>query len=132
MATAREFVARVDAIDGVDGCLLVREDGHLLAQTIDNAETYSSLVVISGSYAREVMEKAGFSHCRFVSFHREGKQNFHVFPIDRYFLAVVQTPSSSLQEMIDNVTYLVGRVTNGGAEQKVSPTEPGEGDAPDS
>ena len=132
MATANEFIARISAIEGVEGCLLVRDDGQLLAQSIEDAETYSSLLVISGGYAREIMLKAGFSYCRFLSFRCEGNQNFHVFPIDRYFLGVVQSPDCRLSEMIDNVTQLVSRVIKGRVESQESPKEAGGGHAPES
>ena len=132
MATASEFIARVSAIEGVDGCLLVRDDGHLLAQSIEDAETYSSLLVISGGYARDVMLNAGFSYCRFVSFHRGGNRNFHVFPIDRYLLGVVQSPNCRLSEMMDSITLLVSRVIKGRVEQQENPKETGGGHAPES
>ena len=132
MATASEFISQIAAIKGVDGCLLVRDDGHLLAQSIEDAETYSSLLVISGGYARDVMARAGFSYCRFLSFNRGGNRNFHVFPIDRYFLGVVQTPNCQLPQMIDSVTELVGRVIRGRVEPKENPKVAGEGHAPKS
>jgi len=51
MASAREFIAHIDKVDGVAGCLLVRKDGLLLGQTIDDPEIYSTLLVISGGRA---------------------------------------------------------------------------------
>ena len=124
MATAKEFVHRVDEVEGVEGCLLVRDDGHVVAQTIENAECYSSLLVISGGYARELRGKVGFSLCRFLTFHRGGKQDLHVFPIGRYFLGVIEKPDCVHREMLDTLTYLVSRVSSPGGDSKKKLTEP--------
>ena len=51
MATAKEFVARVNKIDGVSGCLLIRDDGALLGQAIDDPEIYSTLLVLGIVFA---------------------------------------------------------------------------------
>ncbi len=111
MATAKEFVNRVSKIDGISGCLLARNDGVLLGQTIDDPEVYSTLLVISGSLAREVMERTGFSHCRHLSFSRKGKRSFYVFPIDKYLLGVEQRSDSYVPDMLDAVYRLIGRVS---------------------
>ncbi len=112
MATAKEFVARVNSIDGVSGCLLVRNDGVLLGQTIDDPEVYSTLMLISAGLSRGIMEKAGFSYCRHLSFSRNCKRNFYVFPIDKYLLGVVQRTDAYLPDMLEAVYRLVGRVSS--------------------
>ncbi len=113
MATAKEFVVRVNKIDGVAGCLLVRNDGVLLGQTLDDPEVYSTLLVISNSRSREIMEKTGFSFCRHISFGRSSKRDFYVFPIDKYLLGVVQRSDSYVPDMLDAIYRLVGRVSTG-------------------
>ena len=111
MATAKEFIAHVDKVDGVAGCLLVRNDGMLLGQTIDDPEFYSTLLVISGSRALEVMESAGFSYCRHLSFNRGNKQHFYVFPIDKFLLGVVQRADCYVPDMLESIYRLIGRVS---------------------
>ena len=113
MATAKEFVARINKIDGVAGCLLVRSDGALLDQTIEDPEVYSTLLVISGSLSREIMEKTGFSYCRHLSFNLSSKRSFYVFPIDKYLLGVVQRTDSYLPDMLEAIYRLIGRVSTG-------------------
>ena len=111
MATAKEFVAHIAKVPGVAGCLLTRNDGVLLGQTMDDPEIYSTLLVIGGNQAGEVMEKAGFSYCRHLSFYLRSKKHFHVFPIDKYLLGVVQESDCSVPEMLNSVTRLVSRVS---------------------
>lgn len=118
MATAKEFVARIDKIDGVAGCLLVRHDGVLLGQTIEDPEVYSTLLTIGGSLSRKVMEKTGFSYCRHLDFSRSSKRNFYIFPIDKYLLGVVQRTDSYVPDMLEAVYRLIGRVSTGNGADK--------------
>ena len=111
MATVKEFIAHVDKVDGVAGCLLVRNDGMLLGQSIDDPEIYSTLLVISGNQALEVMESSGFSYCRHLSFNRANKQHFYVFPIDKFLLGVAQRSDCYVPDMLESVYRLIGRVS---------------------
>lgn len=111
MATAKEFVVRISKIDGVAGCLLVRNDGVLIGQILDDPEVYSTLMMISGSLGREVMDKAGFSYCRHISFGRRGKRHFYVFPIDKYLLGVEQHTDCDVPDMLEAVSRLLSRVS---------------------
>jgi hypothetical protein len=111
MATAKEFISHIDKVDGIAGCLLIRDDGRLLGQTIDDPEIYSTLLVISGGRADEVKESAGFSYCRHLSFNRKNKQHFYVFPIDKFLLGVVQRADCYVPDMLESVYRLIGRVS---------------------
>lgn len=110
MTTVKEFLARVNDIKGVEGCLLVRADGHLLGHLVKNPEKLSSLSAISAKYARGLMDKAGFSYFRLLSFERASGGNFHIFPIDQYYLGVVQSPDFPLTTMVEKVTSLLSLV----------------------
>ncbi len=122
MASAKAFVTKVSQIDGVAGCLLVRNDGVLLGQTLDDPEIYATLLGLSGSLATEVMNTSGFSYCRYLCFGRRGKRNFYVFPIGKYLLGVVQRSDCYVAEMLEAVYRLLGRVStsSSGAEAKGS------------
>ncbi len=111
MATAKDFVGRVSKIDGVAGCLLVKDDGVLLGQTLDDPEVYSTLMLISAGQANEVMGKIGFSYCRHLSFSRVNNRHFYVFPIDKYLLGVVQRTDCYVPDMLEAIYRLIGRVS---------------------
>ncbi len=111
MANAKEFVARINSIDGVSGCLLVRNDGVLLGQTIDDPEVFSTLMVICGGLAQEIQSRIGFSYCRHLNFSRSSKRNFYVFPIETYLLGVVQRTDCYVPEMLDRIYRLISRVS---------------------
>lgn len=113
MATAKEFVARITEVEGVDGCVLVREDGEILGGTLEDPDLYTSLMILGGTSACGIMDKVGFSYCRHVSFNRNGKQHFNLFPIGKFYLGVLQASDCFAPDMLQAVLRLVGRVTTG-------------------
>ncbi|MFK5925053.1 MAG: hypothetical protein QM483_00355 [Desulfuromusa sp.] len=115
MATAKDFVDRINQIDGVAGCLLVKEDGVLLGQTVEDPEVYSALLQISAGLSADIMANVGFSHCRYLSFNRLNMQHFYVFIIDKYLLGIVQQADCSVVTMLEHVYQLIGRVATGGS-----------------
>lgn len=114
MATAKDFVGRIDQIDGVAGCLLVKSNGAVLGQTIDDPEVYSTLLQMSSHLSREIMTSIGFSYCRHLSFNRINMQNFCVFPIDNYLLGIIQKADCSVAFMLERVYQLIGKVSTSG------------------
>lgn len=115
MGTVKEFLALVKDVDGVDECLLVKEDGQLLGHMIDDPEKFAALLAIGGKYARDIMGRMGFTYCRFLSFERSGGQTFHIFPVDKYYLGIVQSPEFPLDKMIKRVSYLLSLIKTGGS-----------------
>jgi hypothetical protein len=113
MATAKEFVARVAEVDGVAGCVLVRDDGEILGGNLDDPDLYTTLMILGGTSACSIMDKVGFSHCAYLSFNRKGKQHFNLFPIGKYYLGVIQSPDCYVPDMLQAVMRLIGRVTTG-------------------
>ncbi len=115
MATAKDFVARVDQIDGVAGCLLIKDNGASLGHTLDDVESYTALLLDSHNLSAEVMEKMGFSYCRHLSFQRANNENFYVFPIRNYLLGVLLDADCSELVMVERVAQLINRVSVGGS-----------------
>jgi hypothetical protein len=115
MATAKDFVARVDQVDGVTGCLLIKENGVSLGQTLDDVDTYTSLLLDSVKLSNEVMEKTGFSYCRHISFQRSSEESFYIFPIKNYLLGVLLNADCSEPVMLEQVARLINRVSVGGS-----------------
>lgn len=129
MATVKEFLARINEIEGVAGCLLVRGDGSLIGEMVEDSEMLSSLLLLSGKYAQNIMVKAGFSYCRSLCFNREGGDNLYVFTLNTYYLGVVQTPNSSTEKMTTKVNHLLSLVKNVGSKGKKSAGGSGGGGA---
>ncbi len=119
MATAKDFVGRVNKIVGVAGCLLVRDDGLLISQTLEDVENYSALLQMGSGLAHDIMINVGFSHCHYISFNRANNQTFYIFPIDKYLLGVIQQADCSVSDMLEGVAYLIGKVSTNKASSVV-------------
>lgn len=117
MATIKEFLTRVKGIDGVEGCLLVSDDGRLHGHILDSPDKFSPLLTISMKYAHEVMNTAGFTHCGFLSFERANGNNFHVFPMGKYHLGIVQEADFPREKMIKKVNYFLSLVKTKGSNE---------------
>lgn len=113
MATAKDFIARVNKVEGVSGCLLIKQDGTLVGRAIDDPENYTILMQISDSLSREIQDNIGASNCRCVNYGCLGENQFLVFPIDHYLLGVVATPHQNRAGMLDEIYRLIGKVTTG-------------------
>ncbi len=110
MAAINKLLTRIKAIEGVDGCILVKADGHVLGHLVDNPDIYSSLVAISDKYAKDIMEQSGFTFLRSLSFGRVGNHGFHMFPVNNYYVGVVQGPGYPQDQMIKQVNHLLSFV----------------------
>jgi hypothetical protein len=73
MATAKDFVVRISEVPGVSGCLLIKRDGTLVGRAIDDPETYTILMQVSGGLALDIQNNIGSSNCRSVNFGCQGE-----------------------------------------------------------
>lgn len=111
MANAKDFVANIIQIDGVAECLLIRNDGVLLAREGEALKNYSSLIIESGEAISGIMQTSGFGNCRYIKFIRENNRHFYIFPIGRYLLGVKQKSECNIPDMIKTVFSLIERVS---------------------
>ncbi len=110
MASVKKFLARVDSIDGVEGSLIVKSDGNLLAHSIDRPTHYSSLIALSSKFALTIMDSSGFSFFRTMSFSHGNGEAFHIFPLLQYYLGVIQQPDAPAETIIHHITHLLSHV----------------------
>lgn len=113
MANAKDFVTNIIQINGVAECLLIRNDGVLLARANVDSRNYSSLMIASEEAISGIMKTSGFGNCRHLSFNRESEQHFYIFPIDKYLLGVKQSSNCSIPDMLKAIYSLIDRVSTG-------------------
>lgn len=111
MATEQDFIQRIDRIEGVAGCLLIRNDGRLLGQTLAGSEKYVNLLVVSARLAAGIKESAGFSCCRYLCFRRADERHFYVFLIDKFLLGIQLDVGCRIADMLTAVLRLISRVS---------------------
>ena len=114
MATAKDFIARVDQLDGVTGCLLIRANGSCIGQTLEGIDAYTALIQESVKLSNDIMDKNGFSFCRNISFQRGDNGIFYIFPIKNYFLGVLLNADCSRSTILERVYRLINRVSVAG------------------
>ena len=120
MASIKDFLTRIKNIEGVAGCLLIKQDGSLLGHIIKEPEKFPPLLIICSNYARDIMEKTGFAHCQSISFSRQGGQNFHIFFFQQYYLGIIQTRDCPMKDMLAKINYLLSLVKGDGSKGSTS------------
>lgn len=110
MASAKEFINRVDAVEGVESCILVTSEGKLLGHSVANPDRLSALMLVGQKSLETIMVNSGVDYCRHYSFYQDDGRNFHVFPIGKFFFGVVQQPQSDAETMLNRVGKLVSKV----------------------
>jgi hypothetical protein len=110
MASAKEFVERVDAVEGVESCILVTSEGKLLGHSLANPDRFAALMLVGQKSVETIMANSGVDYCRHYSFYQDDGRNFHVFPIGKFFFGVVQQPQSDGDAMLSKVRTLVSKV----------------------
>lgn len=111
MANAKDFVTNIIRINGVAECLLIRNDGVLLARASVDSRNYSNLMIASGKVISGIMKTSGFGNCRHLIFNREGERHFYIFPIDKYLLGVKQSSNCSIPDMLKAIYSHIDRVS---------------------
>lgn len=112
MASAKDFINRIKTVEGVAGCLLVRDDGTMLARTHRFPDEYSTLLILSTQYAENIQGAAGFSYLRFLSFYREGGNHYHIFKFQKFYLGVAQARECDQVKMLNRLDQILGAIKN--------------------
>ncbi|NLV24926.1 MAG: hypothetical protein GXY54_09120 [Deltaproteobacteria bacterium] len=97
------FSQYLPQIKGVDGFLVLRNDGHILAQNIEQAEKLASLSALSGINAQSIQKTMGFMPFRHLVFAREHNRSLIVFTLDKFYVGILAKTGFNLSDIIDNV-----------------------------
>jgi len=103
MSNADRFAQRINQIDGISQFVLCRHDGHVITHNMDDCDDLSSVATICGINAQAIQTTIGFSGFRCLTLSRPGREHCHIFPIDKYFLGVIQSPDASSSALIGEV-----------------------------
>jgi len=103
MSNADRFAQRISRIKGVDQFVLCRHDGHVITHNMDDSDDLASVATLCGMNAQAIQSTIGFSGLRSLSLRRQGRRHCHIFPIDKYFLGVIQQQDQPSEEVIQDV-----------------------------
>lgn len=110
MASAQDFINRIKKIEGVAGCLLIREDGTTLARTHRFPDEYSTLLILSTQHAESIQAAAGASYTSFLSFHRAGGNHYHVFKFQKFYLGVAQAQECDQIKLLAKLSQILEKL----------------------
>jgi predicted regulator of Ras-like GTPase activity (Roadblock/LC7/MglB family) len=106
MASAQEF-ARLAQINGVADYILVRGDGRIIAQNMENDASLGQLIATSGSQCDTLAADMGGNRYIHLCLERESGNDLLVFSLGRLYLGIVKHAESERQEVIDNIIYFL-------------------------
>lgn len=111
MANLEAFAQRVLKIDGVEQFIFIRNDGHILIHNVENPETLSALVAFTGLSGEAMRAVIGATYFRHLHISRQNKENFLIFPLDNYFLGILQHSEAYTPDVIHRVARLIQAIT---------------------
>lgn len=97
------FSQHLSQINGVEGFIVLRKDGHILAHNVAHAENYASLATLSGISAQGVQKTMGFTPFHHLAFTRIHAPSLIVFTLDKFYVGVVAKGGANLSELIEDV-----------------------------
>lgn len=106
MASAKDF-AQLEQIDGVAHYILVRGDGQIVSQNMDDAATYGPIITTGGSQCDALAADMGGNRYIHLCIERESGNDLLVFSLGRYYLGIFKHADSDRQEAIDSVIYFL-------------------------
>ncbi|HAO23340.1 MAG: hypothetical protein BWK80_47080 [Desulfobacteraceae bacterium IS3] len=110
MATIQDFGKRILQIPGITQYLLVRNDGKVMAHNVDAPESLASVILFCGLNCDAIGSVAGLTYLKYLMLTRKNNEKLLIFPMDTYFLGIIQNADAYSPEIVDSVIRLVQMV----------------------
>jgi hypothetical protein len=110
MATLQDFGKRISQIPGVKQYLVVRNDGKTMLHDVESPEPLSSMIVFCGLNCDAIGSVAGLTCPRYLMMTRKNGEKLLIFPMDSYFLGIIQKPDAYSPDVVDNVIRMIRMV----------------------
>jgi predicted regulator of Ras-like GTPase activity (Roadblock/LC7/MglB family) len=104
------FSQHLAQIKGVDGFMVLRNDGHILTHNMEQAEKLSSLATLCGISAQGVQKTMGFMPFRHLVFSREHNRSLLVFTLDKFYVGIMAKTGFNLSELIEDVSRFLFKI----------------------
>lgn len=106
MASANDF-NRLAQIGGVAHYILVRGDGRVVSENMDDAASLGPIIAAGGTQCDSLAADMGGNRYIHLCIERESGNDLLVFSLGRYYLGILKHADSPRQEIIDNVIYFL-------------------------
>ncbi|MFP4350442.1 MAG: hypothetical protein ACOC3W_03580 [Thermodesulfobacteriota bacterium] len=111
MANLETFAQRVLKIEGVEQFIFIRNDGHILIHNVENPQSLSALTAFTGLSGEALRTVIGTTYFKHLSFSRRSKENFLIFPLNNYFLGILQHAEAYTPDVVQRVNRLIQAIT---------------------
>jgi hypothetical protein len=106
-----DFGNRVAQIPGIKNYLLVRNDGKVIIHNIEKPESLASMVAFNGLNCEAIGSVLGLTYFKYIMITRKNSEKLIIFPMDTFFLGIIQNPDAYSNDVADNVIQLIQTVT---------------------
>jgi hypothetical protein len=106
MASVKDF-NRLAQISGVAHYILVRGDGRVVSENMEDAASLGPIIAASGTQCDALAADMGGNRFIHLCIERESGNDLLVFSLGRYYLGILKHADSPRQEIIDNVIYFL-------------------------
>jgi len=106
MASAKD-IARLEQIEGVAHYILVRDDGHVISQNMEDAARFAPIISSCGTQCDALATDMGGNRYIHLCIEQESGNDLLVFSLGRYYLGIFKHMESERQETIDKVIYFL-------------------------
>ena len=104
------FSQHLVQVKGVEGFMVLRNDGRILTHNIEQAEKFASLATLSGISVQGVQKKLGFMPFRHLVFSREHNRSLIVFTLDKFYVGIFAKVGFNLSEIIEDVNKFLLKI----------------------
>ena len=107
MAMKEELVNGIQRIQGLEGYIVVSQDGHVLSHNVANVEALSAFVVMSGVNGNIVKAEVGASHFNHLAVVRKSNEKLLIFPLDNLWLGLLQQRDAYTPDIVNKVREMI-------------------------
>jgi len=107
MATIEDIVNGIQKIQGLDGYVIVKQDGQVLSHNVANVEPLSALIVMGGLNGNVVKTDVGASLFKYLVVTRKTNEKLLVFPIGNCWLGLLQRQDAYTPDIVNKVQSMI-------------------------
>ena len=107
MATIEDLVNGIHRIQGLDGYVIVKQDGQVLSHNVANVEGLSALIVMGGLNGNIVKTEVGASLFTHLVIARKTNERLLVFPVGNFWLGLLQRQDTYTPDIVNKVQSII-------------------------
>ena len=102
-----ELVNGIQKIQGLDGYVIVKQDGQVLSHNVANVEPLSALIVMCGLNGNIIKSDVGASLFKYLVVARKTNERLLVFPMGTFWLGLLQRQEAYTPDIVNKVQAMI-------------------------